>query len=309
MVRDPSGICHLFYSRWPYAKGFNAWVSHSEVARATATDPLGPYTHRDVVLPMRGPGFWDGHSTHNPTVLEHQGHYYLYYSGNSGNRKPAKAADTWDWWVHRNNQRIGVAVASHPSGPWERSDTPLIDISSEQTESDSLMVSNPTATHRPDGGFLLIYKAVGTEGILPFGGPVVHRVALADSPAGPFVKQPPPVFTVANDLFPAEDPFVWRSDNRYQALIKDMHGVFTHAGTSLALFESEEGFHWRRANPCMVSDRSIRFEDGTAKQFDNLERPQVFFNQGRPSVLFCAVRDGDDTFNIHIPLAPPGGRI
>ena len=32
MVRDPEGTCHLFYSRWPRSTGFEAWVSHSEIA-------------------------------------------------------------------------------------------------------------------------------------------------------------------------------------------------------------------------------------------------------------------------------------
>lgn len=33
MVQDPKGKCHLFYSRWPRSKGFQAWVTHSEIAK------------------------------------------------------------------------------------------------------------------------------------------------------------------------------------------------------------------------------------------------------------------------------------
>jgi hypothetical protein len=302
MVRDSEGICHLFYSRWPRTAGFNAWVTHSEIAHATATSPLGPYAHRDVALSARGPQFWDGLCTHNPTVLHHEGRYYLYYMGNTGDGKPAAPPDILNW-THRNNQRIGLAVANHPSGPWRRSDVPLLDTSADPSASDSLVVNNPAVTPRPDGGFLMTYKAVGKRCPMPHGGPVVHRVALADRPEGPFFKQPEPVFTCGDDMFPAEDPFIWFQGGQYLAILKDMQGAFTDAGRSLVLFESPDGLHWRQADPCLVSDRTVLFEDGTSKQFDFLERPQIFFEAGKPSVLFCAAKDGDKTCNIHIPLA------
>ena len=65
MVRGDDGKCHLFYSRWPRKLGFNAWVTHSEVAHAVGDTPLGPFTHKDVAMPERGREFWDGHCTHN----------------------------------------------------------------------------------------------------------------------------------------------------------------------------------------------------------------------------------------------------
>jgi hypothetical protein len=301
MVRDPEGTCQLFYSRWPRAAGFNAWATHSEIARATAADPLGPYAHQGVVLPEREARHWDGLTTHNPTVLEHQGRYYLYYTGSTGDRRAAETPDTWNW-MHRNSQRIGVAVAVHPAGPWTRRDIPLVDAGDDPEASDSLIVGNPSVTRRPDGGFLMIYKAVGQADPLPFGGPVVHRVALAERPDGPFVKQPDPVFTREGSRFPAEDPFVWQDNGRYRAILKDMHGAFTNAGRSLVLFESEDGLHWSLSDPCLLSDRTVRFEDGSCRQFDYLERPQLYFEAGEPAVLFCAARVGNQTCNLHIPL-------
>jgi hypothetical protein len=301
MVRDSAGLCHLFYSRWPRAAGFNAWATHSEIARATATQPLGPYVHQEVVLAARDARHWDGMTTHNPTVITIDGRYFLYYTGSTGDRKPAPTADTWNW-LHRNSQRIGVAVAAQPCGPWLRRDLPLVDVAVNPHASDSLVVGNPSVTQRPDGGFLMIYKAVGKANPLPFGGPVVHRVALADRPEGPFVKQPNPVFTAVGSRFPAEDPFVWQENGRYRAILKDMHGAFTAAGRSLVLFESEDGIHWQLSEPCLLSDRTVQFEDGTRQQFDYLERPQLYFEDGKPAVLFCAARLGDETCNLHIPL-------
>jgi hypothetical protein len=51
MLRDQDGKCHLFYSRWPRSTGFQAWVSHSEIAHAVSDEPTGPYQHVDVALP------------------------------------------------------------------------------------------------------------------------------------------------------------------------------------------------------------------------------------------------------------------
>lgn len=302
MVRDKQGLYHLFYSRWPRSAGFNAWVTHSEIARATSTNPLGPYCHEAVVLPERESRLWDGLTTHNPTILEHEGMYYLYYMGSSGDRQPAETHETWNW-VHRNNARIGIAVAAHPAGPWTRREVPLVDTDEDPQASDSLLVSNPAVTRRPDGGFLMVYKAVGKLDKLPHGGPVVHRVALADRPEGPFIKQPGSVFTCKGSKFPAEDPFVWHDKGgQYRAILKDMHGAFTAVGRSLVLFESEDGLDWKLSEPCLLSDRTVTFEDGSCRQFDYLERPQIYFNESEPAILFCAARDGDETYNLHIPL-------
>lgn len=297
MVRDPEGLCHLFYSRWPKECGFNAWVTHSEIAHAASDNPLGPYTHQDTALPDRGAIFWDGLCTHNPTILEHDGIYYLYYTGNTGDKKLERDPTTYNW-IHRNNQRIGVATAKHPNGPWHRSDTPLIDI-----DSNSIMVSNPSVTHRPDGGFLIAYKEVGTREPPPFGGPVVHRVARSDSPDGPFIPQPDSVFTCDEVMFPAEDPFIWTNDGRYFAILKDMNDYFTDTVRALVLFESPNGFDWTLADPCLVSDRTVRFDNGTVKKFNFLERPQLYLEDGKPCVLFCAAHEGDHAMNIHIPLS------
>jgi hypothetical protein len=45
-VIGPDGQVHLFYSRWPRRLGHLAWVTHSEIARAVAPSPLGPFSAR-----------------------------------------------------------------------------------------------------------------------------------------------------------------------------------------------------------------------------------------------------------------------
>lgn len=304
VVGGKDGKFHLFYSRWPRELGHYAWVTHSEVAHAVADNPLGPYQFVDVALPARGAKYWDGLCTHNPTVLHFDGKYYLYYMGNTGDGKPSRSLN----WVHRNNQRIGVAVADTPNGPWTRMDQPLI--APSPGFHDALCLANPSVTRRPDGGYLMVYKAVGDKGAKPFGGPVVHIVATSDSPTGPFKKHPDPVFTQPGESFAAEDPFIWRGPDRYWAIVKDFKGHFTGKGTSLALFESADGVAWKLADHPLVSTLSLTWADGRVEALSKLERPQLLLANGEPSVLLCAAAPAgklEQSFNVQIPLGKDPG--
>lgn len=300
-VRSDDGKYHLFYSRWPRKLTHQAWVTHSEIAHAIADNALGPYRHVDVALPPRGKEFWDGLCTHNPTVIRANGKYYLYYMGNTGDGVVQHPLN----WIHRNNQRIGVAVAENPNGPWQRFDKPLLDASSDTNAWDALMVSNPSVCQRPDGGFLMVYKAVAKHNKPPFGGPVSHMVAMSDSPTGPFVKKPDLIFGKKGVAFAAEDPFIWCDGGTYRAIVKDNDGNFTHQGYSLALFESADGMDWKLSEHALVTTPAIRWDDGRTQKLNALERPQLLFENGKPVALFCAAADNKDrsgSFNIQIPL-------
>jgi hypothetical protein len=320
-VHGDDGKYHLFYSRWPAKLGHLAWVTHSEVARAVSDSPNGPYRHVDVVLPARGGKFWDGSCTHNPTILRVGKKFCLYYMGNYGDGvlpaagQPAKAGGTVVPhtsglnWVHRNHQRIGVAIADSPAGPWTRFDRPVVDISPDNDAPDALMTSNPATCVRPDGGLLMVYKAVATKGKPPFGGPVVHLVATADKPEGPWKKNFTPIFTKPGEHFAAEDPFIWRDGDRYRGIVKDNNGIFTGRGYSLAHWESRDGFDWRPAKHVFVTTPEIMWTGGAKKKLNALERPQLIFDaHGTPVTLLCAgayEADRDRSFNVAIPLRRP----
>lgn len=303
MVKGDDGKYHLLYSRWPRKLWHHAWVTHSEVAHAVADSPCGPYKHVDVALPARGPEFWDGHCTHNPTVIRaRDGKFYLYYMGNRGDLKlEGKKLNM----VHRNNQRIGVAVADSPAGPWKRFDKPLIDVTPGGM--DSLMTSNPTVCQGPDGKFVMVYKGVADKKPLPFGGPVLLLVATSDNPTGPFVKHDKPVFVKEGVNFAAEDPFVFYYGQKYRAVVKDNAGHFTPAGKSLIQFESPDGLNWQLCPKPLVSKIEVKWQDGTTQKLNSLERPQVWLNEkGLPAALFCAVDEDNQrnhSWNVAIPLS------
>jgi len=128
-------------------------------------------------------------------------------------------------------------------------------------------------------------------------------VATSDSPTGPFTKHPDPIFTATKDSFPAEDPYIWEQDGKVWAIVKDMRGSFTGEAGSMALFHSEDGLDWHLAeHPLVTIPQGVWGKSGT-DLVDRLERPQLWLEQGVPAVLFAAVKDGEATYNIHIPLA------
>ncbi len=300
MTKDGKGVYHLFYSRWPRALGHNAWVTHSEVAHATGEASTGAFKHKDIALPARGKEFWDGLCTHNPTVVRFGNRWYLYHMGNTGD---GVAMTTLNW-THRNNQRIGVAVADSPDGPWTRFDRPLIDTT--PGFHDALCCANPTVAERPGGGYVMVYKAVSDKNKPPFGGPVVHVVAFSDSPTGPFKKQPDPVFTKEGVLFAAEDPYIWSEGGKLWAVVKDNAGHFSGKGKSTVLFRSDDGgLKWVLADHPLVATTEIAWEGGRKQKLHSLERPQLFFENGRPAVLMYAADEDakrEHSFNVRIPL-------
>lgn len=293
VVKDGDGRYHMLFSCWPEESGHHGWVSKSIVGYAVADDPLGPFQFRHFVMEGSGQG-WDADVIHNPTLIAYGGKYYLYYMANYGNG---------EYWDHRNHQRIGVAEADHPGGPWRRSEQPVIEVTPGAW--DHLVVTNPTATVTPQGKVLMVYKGVG-EGPLPKGGAVVCGVAEADHPLGPFRKVAGPIMVNPDNDWSVEDPFIWSQGDRFYALVKDFQGYFTRTGvSSVALFESQDGINWGPADRPLAFLRQIAWEDGTVQPVDALERPSLLFENGRPTVLYCAVGvdpHRDLSFNVAIPL-------
>ena len=310
MTRTDDGTCHLLYSRID-----QGWLETSVIAYATADHPLGPYKFKEVVLPGRGGDYWDAQMTHNPTIKKFGDKYYLYHIG-------TKMGDSYEDYGDKGrtrervnlrvHQRIGVAVADHPSGPWKRFDKPIIDV--EPGTIRHFFVTNPSVVRRKDGTFLMVYKCMRTDG------KTVHGIATADDPLGPFKCLPQAIFTAKDDKFAAEDPYIWSQDGHFYGILKDFKGHFTGHRFALTLFESADGIEWNLAEEPLISAKVLNWDDGTVQKFKRLQRPQLWFEDGKPAVLFCAAvidsggsqdcvdadpqhqDDCNRTFNIHIPL-------
>ena len=230
VTRSDDGKYYLFFSFWEKSATFNTgWVTCSKIGYATSDSPYGGFEYKGVAL--AGGDGWDSGSVHNPTVVKHSGRYYMYYMGNHGDGT---------FWSHRNNQRIGLAIADDPSGPWQRFDAPILDVSRDGF--DSLMVSNPSVTVGKDGKVYMIYKAVSDSGVLPRGGAVVCGIATADKPEGPFEKYGEPILVNPKNDWSVEDAFIWYENGKYYVIAKDFQGYFTRSDKGdMALFCSDDG--------------------------------------------------------------------
>ncbi len=318
------GCWWLFYSRWPESAGFDAWVTHSEIALASGPSPTGPFQPLDhVLLPFCGSHGWEKCSAHNPTIVTDGNRLFMAYMANDGpaghSHRPGEAVrKDAAWWTHRNNQRIGVASAARPEGPWATTAEPVLDVDPEGW--DSLLVNNPSIFQKPDGRWSMIYKAV-TKGPAPFGGDVLHGLAEAPKPDGPYLRVPGfHPFAAAGVKFPAEDPFAWwdQGSGIYRAIVKDMKGSLTGVGRALAFYTSVDGREWVKADCPPIFGSEIRWEDGVREKFSRIERPQVTFDgEGTPVALQLAcLRDGPESvsFSLSVPIAPdffdsPGSEV
>jgi uncharacterized protein (DUF2147 family) len=309
VIKGRNDKYYMLYSRWPQADGHYAWVINSEVALAVSDFPDGPFKHVKTILPARGNQFWDGCATHNPQVMEYKGRYYVYYMGTTGTGNPDKPYTMKDdkWWEYRNNQRIGVAFAEDIEGEWKRFDKPVIDISPDDNAYDALMVSNPAATSNIKGDVLITYKQVAKMPGRLHGGKVRFGIAFANSPLGPFVKEPNPIFEINDGTdawMVAEDPYIWFQDNKYHAIVRDVIGKFTGDSGAWALLSSDNGKEWYPGKyPKVIASRFL-WEDGT-KSIGQLERPCILIEDGIPKMLYGAYglnKERNPTCNVAVPL-------
>lgn len=280
----PDGKVHVFFSRWPAARGMGGWINCSEIAHAVADDPESPFEFVQTVLSPRGPGHWDATTCHNPHIQKIGDRYYLFYMGNSNGRT--------------NTKRVGLAVADSPFGPWRRGEQPLLEAGPSGAWDDHC-TTNPSLVQHPNGQYWLYYKSWNTADYEQQKGPIrgnrKYGLAIADKPEGPYRKyEDNPVidFSHLGNNTQLEDAFAWYGQDRFNMLARDM-GVFSHkAGLYM---DAKDGLHW--------SDPSIAYYDAAhyiqepppaphLKRYGRFERPQLLMKDGKPAYMFTAAQGG-----------------
>ncbi|RME71819.1 MAG: hypothetical protein D6781_03455 [Verrucomicrobia bacterium] len=228
-----------------------------------------------------------------------------YWDRTEPDRRPTMADR--EWWVNRNNQRIGVAIAEDLDGPWQRFDRPLIDVSAGRR-----MVSTPTVSIRPDGKFLMAYKYVEDTGG-ERGGRVFHVTALAAAPTGPFVDTGVPFIVHPTARFACDDHVEWYQNSRYYCIAKDQQGAWSResrapAGSMLLFVSDEEGLVWTLArNALVIRAGEIRWSDGSRIPCRRTaDMPKLYIEDGEVKALITAVlpEDTDDSFAVIAPVLP-----
>jgi len=313
-TRNRDGLYHLFSSRWPRTyPWFTGYLSRSEVVRATAERPEGPFEFQEVVLPPRHPSIWDGRITHNPAVIRWRDKWLLFYIGLTFEHPviaPEELSDNneWDsfarcvWW----RLRIGMAVADDPAGPWSRPDEPTFaprGINADDGYWDYGVVTNPAPFIGHDGAIYFGFRTT-PDGHL--------GIARAETPDDPFE------LIVDGPILPkgyyVEDITIWWNGSVYEILGKDGSGHYTGIEHALMHGWSPDLHDWRIADQPLVLNREIEYANGETVQYAKVERASVMIEDGKPHALFCAVADGPrnttylnwhGAWNVGIPLAIP----
>lgn len=327
VIRSDDGRYHMFASRWSKDYGFHHWSTTSEIVRAVADRPEGPYHYEDTVLAPRGAEFWDGRMAHNPTIHRHGDTYLLYYTGVTYPfevpRSTARVTIAQDAQVLRAKQ-IGLATAPSPEGPWTRADQPIL--APRAGHWDHYFVSNAAPVVHADGSVLLVYK--GFNSPLPVE-EAAHRlgewwqhtepaknlhlgIARADHWSGPYERAAdlPILQAETFDLDRGvEDPYVWHAGDHYELVCKDMTGEISgtlHGGVHAW---SRDGVEWHLYERPQAYSRRLVWDDGTVSQQGQLERCELLIEDGRPTYMFAATGDGPGgfdamthTFNVCVPF-------
>lgn len=283
-IEEPDGRTHVFFSRWPSAKGMGGWINSCEIAHAVAPSPEGPYEVVGPVLTPRGPGHWDATTCHNPHVQKVGDRYALFYMGNSNGRT--------------NTKRVGLALADSLAGPWRRSDHPLLEAGPEGAWDDHC-TTNPSFIRHPNGEYWLYYKSWNTadyeRGQPPIRGNRKYGLAIAERLEGPYRRHPrnPLIdFSGRGENRQCEDAYIWHEAGKFRALMRDM-GLFNH---EVGLYlESADGLTW--SEPKIAYDKAAAYIELPPRpkhlnRYGRFERPQLLLRNGRPAYLFTSLQGG-----------------
>lgn len=299
VIKDNKGTYHMYASRFPKSLPFHpGWMIASEVVHGVSDSAHGPFIFSDVSLPSRGAEYWDGRSTHNPRILEHDGKYYLLYMGSTHPFiDPIYDELTLDskWCiVGRSNKRIGLAISDSPYGPWKRFDKPILDTKPETFY--SFLTSNPSPIIQEDGSVMMMFKGRSYLGDDKYSNMSIG-MACAPNIEGPYtvVNEGRPIFDVKGQG-EAEDPFLWKDKTGYHVIFKDHVAKFTGEKGGGVLAHSKDGIHWDIDKDPKAYSLTVEWEDGRIEKQGQLERPFIFFENGKPAYLFFATMDGPGGF-------------
>lgn len=274
------GEYHLYAARWPEKGVDPAWRRSSEIAHYVSGRAEGPFQFADIVMRGTGrQGDWDAYAPHNPEVRAIDGLYYLCYIANGDFHQPP----------HPLNQKIGMAVAPGPYGPWKKlGDDGLILSASDDPRhfTHGKQVVNPTLLRVGDR-YHLYFK---TGGEVP--GTTLYGLATSDSVTGPYRMLDAPL-TTADVTIEDGSAFLWQG--KVCLLTTDNHGQVTGVRGGGVLWVSDDGLHFNRAwtqsgfgllpEYCPAYDpaKVMRIYGGDPK----FERPKVLCEEGLPAWLYA----------------------
>jgi len=292
------GKYHAYYSRWKKKYQFKGWMTNCEIAHAVSAKPEGPFKFVNVVLDNKKMTGWDINNSHNPYAIVAEGKVCLYYISNNikeifasqGNKKnyPDSIWFEKNRTLVRNSQCIGVAFSDNPSGPFIRSEKPVVQPDNKRFKR---IAVNPAVLYR-NNQYTMIMKG---DDLRYENWYRIQLVGHSNNPDGPFKFEQKPVYADAQ----TEDACIWYDEvqNKYYMVC---HVV---GKRELALFNSKNGVDWQPDKRKIFMKKEFTLSDGTIWRPKRVERPFVLTNEkGQPIMLYVAVADKNVSGNIAIPI-------
>lgn len=291
------GKYHAYYSRWNKKYQFKGWMTNCEIAHAVSSKPEGPFEFVNVVLNNKKTTGWDMNNSHNPYAIVADGKIGLYYISNNikpffkseGNRNyPDSLWFETNRTQIRNSQCIGVAFADDPSGPFIRSEKPVVQPDNKRFKR---IAVNPAVLYR-NNQYLMIMKGDDLNYEEWYR---IQLVGRSDKLTGPFHFEKKPVYAEAQ----TEDACLWFDEvlNKYYMVCHVM------GKRDLALFNSENGVDWQPDERKVFMKKEFTLSDGTIWKPERVERPFVLTNEkGQPIMIYVAVADKNVSGNIALFL-------
>ncbi|AZQ64000.1 hypothetical protein EI427_17740 [Flammeovirga pectinis] len=297
-VVEFDGKFHAYYSRWKAKDKFKGWLTECEIVHAVSNSSEGPFKFQNIVLESDKTRGWDINNSHNPYAIVSDGKINLYYISNDIKEQitadnGAILSPSSKWFddnrkLIRNSQRIGVATANHPNGPFTRQEKPVVIPDNINFKN---IAVNPSIVYN-NGIYTMIMKSDDISKKEWFR---IQLVGTSKSPTGPFTFTPKPVYDKAQ----TEDACVWYDQN-----IKSYFMVCHVLGENeLALFYSANGTDWQPHERSIFMKKEFTLKDGTVWTPERVERPFVLTDKtGKPTMLYVAVLDKNISGNIALPI-------
>ena len=223
VVQGEDGRYHMFASRWPKEYPFfHGYLAASEIVRASADTPEGPYQFDEVILSDRGSGYWDGRMraiTHTSSNMVTNTYYFILVPPMKVNDPAVKSWMNSVLVVMDRMVKFSL-VSQHPHwccsvdfvfGPWQRPDEPTFNNNPDGW--DNGVVTNPAPCLAPDGRILLYYRSHAKLG-----------VAIAADARCEFKRVGTEPIIQVDDQYRIEDPCIWWQDDHFEMVCKDLSG-------------------------------------------------------------------------------------
>jgi hypothetical protein len=170
---------------------------------------------------------------------------------------------------------------------------------------DGAITSNPAPVIYKDGSVLLIYKSA------PVSYPERNKnrkmrfgVAKADHYLGEYKRIGENNQIVLKPIDTSvEDPYIWFDGSKHFMLAKCMDESITGESGAGFVASSIDGIEWQALENPTAYGKTVELSDGTVVKMPKLERPQVLFENGKPTHVFFACRNSEsEIFNMVRPL-------